>query len=420
MSDTFANSLMTHIMEATMIPKVQVERVVGPILSMFIGDVLTATLQHDSHLSGNIKLIAPEFPLKKENNRQSTNIDWLMFNTSRDQLLLVELKTSDTSIRGSQNSIYFSAKNAIKNKGGGFLVKDLELLRDASQESGKYQFVLENKVAPFREEISNCQDAVIIYIVPRSIEERTQRYADRVLTFSSLAKIITGPHANEWQIIHKHLTKLDNLSQRSRNRKVSTTVRSKNSSKSSRQKRWQGTFKFDEMVEFCQEHGSEIIIGFTGGKTQFASTPLSSLKNRSHYKWDYARNIAGKNAIDWISGNQIVSLFEQRNQHQNSSQINPSGSIGLTKHNTPNRKRWQGTFKFQKMVDFCQEHGDDIVIGFTGGKSQLANSDFSYLKNRSHYKWDYSKNMAGKKHADWIAGNQVLRILKRYHQYPSE
>jgi len=78
MGNSFAEALMTHIMEATMIPKVQVERVVGPILSMFIGDVLTATLRDDSRLSGDIKLIAPEFPLKKEGNRQSTNIDWLM------------------------------------------------------------------------------------------------------------------------------------------------------------------------------------------------------------------------------------------------------------------------------------------------------------------------------------------------------
>lgn len=312
MNEDFITALMENVIESTMIPKVQVERIVAPILSMFIGDILTATFRDDSHLSGNIRLIAPEFPLKKEDNRQSTNIDWLMYNSSRDQLLLVELKTSDTSIRGSQNSIYQSIKNAIRSKGGTFLIKDLELLRDTSQESGKYQFVLENKVASFKDKISNCQDAKIIYIVPKSIENKSQQYADRVLTFSSMSQSISGAYSQEWGVIHNYLCKLDNLSQKSRNRKISNVNETRTRIARSRQKKWQGTFKFDEMVDFCREHGDEIVIGFTGGRVEFANSTLSYLKNRSHYKWDYSNNMGGKNRSDWLLGSTVISILMKR------------------------------------------------------------------------------------------------------------
>jgi len=109
-------------------------------------------------------MICQEFPLKKAENNQSTNIDWLMYNTQRKQLLFVELKTSDTSINSSQNEIYQSVTNDIQNKSGAFLISDLEILRVASRESGKYQFILEKKVSRFKQEISICRSAKIIYI----------------------------------------------------------------------------------------------------------------------------------------------------------------------------------------------------------------------------------------------------------------
>jgi len=81
MCASFVEALMESIIETAMIPKVQIERAVGPILSMFLEDVLTETLRDDPVLSGRLVMICPEFPLKKIGNNQSTNIDWLMYNT---------------------------------------------------------------------------------------------------------------------------------------------------------------------------------------------------------------------------------------------------------------------------------------------------------------------------------------------------
>ena len=104
---------MQHILEGTMIPKVQIERAVGPILSMFLADVLTETFKEDLELSGPIEMVCPEFPFKKPDNKQSTNIDWLLFNPERCQLIFLELKTADGSVGAKQSALYQGKRQAV-------------------------------------------------------------------------------------------------------------------------------------------------------------------------------------------------------------------------------------------------------------------------------------------------------------------
>ena len=64
--------------------------------------------------------------------------------------------------------------------------------------------------------------------------------------------------------------------------------------------------------------------------------------------------------------------------------------------------------------------GDEIVIGFTGGKEKFANSALSELRNRSHYKWDYSTNISGKKRSDWLPGSTVIETLIKHQNYATK
>ena len=309
LTEYFIEALMNQIIESTMIPKVQVERVVGPLLGIFLEDILSATFPNNPEFSGKVKIISPEFPLKKTDSRQSTNIDWLMLNSECGRLYLVELKTSDTSVNRKQSEVYRSVKTRVETEGGGFLINDLEELRDASTESGKYQYLLQTKIQPYREGISSSHSVKIIYIVPDCAIEKIEGHADVVLSFSMLSQTISGPFSREWQIIQEYLSKLDTLSLQTRNRKSTKQKRNYTKTSNSRPKRWQGTLKFDEMVKFCQRHGNDIVIGFTGGRTKFASTPLLELQNRSHYKWDYANNMIGKNGADWLLGTTVLELL---------------------------------------------------------------------------------------------------------------
>lgn len=308
-------------MEATMIPKSQIERAVGPILSMFLDDVLTETFREDQNLSGSLEMISPEFPLKKKDNWQSTNIDWLMYNTERKQLLFVELKTSDTSTNDNQNSIYHAKKEAILSQGGAFLIEDLVQMRDRSSEFGKYQYILEKKVLPLMDEISTCHDAKIIYLVPKSAEHKVKGHADSILTFGMLSKSIPGKFSGEWGIIRDHLCRLDASSQQSRNRqyristsrnviKKSATTYGEIKPNTRSSASWQEPVNFNEMYNLCLQHRDNIIVGFAGGIQAFTSSTFSNLLSR-RFKWDYAKNMTGKMMANWLSGSTVIEILRQ-------------------------------------------------------------------------------------------------------------
>ena len=395
----FVEALMDHIMEGSMIPKVQIERAVGPILSMFLADVMTETLRDDPALSGSIAMICPEFPLKKADNKQSTNIDWLMYNKERQQLLFVELKTSDTSFDNGQNEIYRTKQDAVRSEGGSFLMEDLEQLMNASTEAGKYRYILEKRLSLFKTEITACRDARIIYLIPKSAEYKVQGLADKVFSFGMLSNSITGSFAEEWSVIRSHLCVLDDSSRRSRNHQL-TSVPAEN-----RAANFTERTDFLSIVDLCKKHGDAIIVGFDGGVVALEGRCLTALEERT-YKWD---NITGgigkKDQKNWIPGSVFSDIISKKNEHPRESlQLNPE----------PKRATyWEGTLNFSGMFDLCLKHGDDILIGFTGGKEEFTRKTLSELQKRPSYKWDFAKNTAGKKLSDWLSGSTVIAMLKK-------
>ena len=112
MNKGFLSHLMAHLLEGSQIPKVQVERSIGPVLGFFLAEVLTATLKDDGALSGCYRMLCPEFPLAKgknqsnKENNQSTNIDFLLYNEDRQALVFLELKTACSSFAADQAEIY--------------------------------------------------------------------------------------------------------------------------------------------------------------------------------------------------------------------------------------------------------------------------------------------------------------------------
>jgi hypothetical protein len=401
----FVEALMDHIMEGVMIPKVQIERAVGPILSMFLADVLTETLRDDPSLSGSIVMICPEFPIKKADNLQSTNIDWLMYNTERKQLLFVELKTSDTSFDTGQNVIYRVKQDAVRSKGGSFLMEDLEQLSKTSTEGGKYRYILEKRLSLFKTEITASHDARIIYLIPKSAEHKVQGLADKVFSFGMLSNSITGSFAEEWNVIRNHLCVLDESSWRSRNQQlISVSV-------DNRASNFVDSFDYLSIVELCKKLGDAVVVGFTGGVAGLASQDLASLERR-RYKWDNVVGGLGNKVLrNWIPGSVFSDIISKKNTHPRESlQLNP----------VPKRaKYWEGTLNFDGMVNLCQKYGNDILIGFTGGREAFTRKTLSELQKRSSYKWDFAKNKTGKKLADWLPGAFVIAMLKTHHRYSS-
>lgn len=316
-------------------------------------------------------------------------------------LLFVELKTTDTSVNANQNAIYHQKQREVEKQGADFLVHDVEILRDASNESGKYSYILENRIAPHSVMITRCRDARLLYILPASAQQKMAGYADKVLAFGDLAGTISKPYPEAWKVIHKHLCKLDESSQYSRNRRYAS------SSMKFIGKNYKDKLTFKPMLDLCEKRGNSVVVGFMGGISELRNSNRAYLENRL-YKWDEARGGRGKKeGRNWIPGNEFFRIVTKKPKSQRSQQI------GFASSTRSRRTYWAGTAKFDEMVALCQEHGDDIVIGFSGGWNAFANTPIEQLRNRSHYKWDYTTNMGSKKRSDWLSGKTILQVLER-------
>lgn len=131
----FFQALLKQVGEGCQTPKFQVERAIGPILGIFIEDAMR------SLLGAGVHLIAAEFPLKKGNN-QSSNIDWLLYDSDSRKLIFLELKTDRSSFRHGQLANYLekgSAADRLWQK----LRSDLECIQASTKKKEKYKAYLD-------------------------------------------------------------------------------------------------------------------------------------------------------------------------------------------------------------------------------------------------------------------------------------
>lgn len=206
------------IEEARWTPKLQLERIVGPLLTPFIARVMTKTLESHCDLKGEYDLISAEFPLLKESPQQkdssqiekakyhSTNIDWLLLNRKTKQLLFLELKTTDEIPRADQMSVYYSWRY---DRGAGELLNNYTLICKNSK-SKKY----EHNLSYVTQSLCKCKDDLtLVYILPAQTKtrllDRNDSRPDHALSFGDLNVPIDGKHSAAWAIIGKWLEKLD-------------------------------------------------------------------------------------------------------------------------------------------------------------------------------------------------------------------
>jgi len=214
---TFLEALMAHVLDQVNIPKVQVERIIGPVLGMFIAEIVSGILR------GDVRLISPEFPLRKvgprgEKLNQSTNIDWLLYSCGQDQLVFVELKTTDTTYDPIQHRIYRRVIEEIREHGSSFLVSDVEAIMARSRESGKYAEVLRR--ANSDERHAKCRKAKLVYLAPESLIRPNDDNGVEWVSFRELPDLDNSRFAEEWKIIRGHLFQLDGQTRRLRNQSV--------------------------------------------------------------------------------------------------------------------------------------------------------------------------------------------------------
>ena len=303
----FLSHLMAHLLEGSQIPKVQVERSVGPVLGFFLAEVLTATLKDDEALSGRYRMLCPEFPLVKEKSLQSTNIDFLLYNEDRQALVFLELKTAGSSYSPEQAAIYQTHKERIGKDGADYLVIDLNDIKESSSERQKYetvQHLLQTRFPGGTSAIAQCRQVHLIYLVPAELKKQLKerdpdlKSMDKVLSFGELAMNIEGPFAEEWTTIGEALQQLD----------LNLKPSSSSVSPEGGYVNYQERVGFDEIKALCCERGVQIVVGFQGGEAALKQIGLKQLQERT-FKWDVAEGGQGnKLPANWVAGDRFVDI----------------------------------------------------------------------------------------------------------------
>lgn len=143
--------LISRLARNKKIPKYQFERSSEAFLSIFIEEALSKKLDI------GFEYVVPEFPLKKSDNSQSTNADYL-FKSSGNEWLLVEIKTEITAIRKNQLEVY----EEIQDSEFAELISKIEAILENTKKKSKYEHLLT--------EIKNYHPLTgktrIIYITP--------------------------------------------------------------------------------------------------------------------------------------------------------------------------------------------------------------------------------------------------------------
>lgn len=316
-ADSFIDALMEQIMEGVRIPKYQVERALSPILGVFIESIMSAWLRAD------VIMLAPEFPIRKESSgsevqasdgqssNTSTNIDWLMFDKTHNALVILELKTTDTTFRQAQLDIYTKLQQAIERLSGAFLLTDLQKIRTASAEHGKYEYVKNKLEQMFAGQavsvLSQCRSAKVVYLAPSVSKPR--EFADGDLpdhhewiSFSELPENISTAFPEVWSVVRARLLTLDAMTRRQRNSKEGPIERGN----------FAGKVTIDDIQRLCERQGDEVVVGFDGGLKALLASDSASLRQR-WFKWDHVNAAhASKDLRNWIPGSEFLRALRQR------------------------------------------------------------------------------------------------------------
>jgi hypothetical protein len=188
---------------------------------------------------------------------------------------------------------------------------------------------------------------------------------------------------------------------------------------------YEAKVNFTTMIELCHKHGDAIIIGFSGGVSEFLSRSNSSLLQRM-YKWDWVSSGTGyKDLKNWISGSNLLEIIRQKfgfavqptppNTYpsvQRKTDCHQAKVHSRFNHNyRDDLVNYKGKLDFASMIDLCQQHGDDIIIGFKGGISEFRSRSNSSLEQRE-YKWDWVEGGTGiKDRSNWIPGTIILKLV---------
>lgn len=193
---------LSNLVSNKQLPKYPFERGVDAFLGVFLPDIVGQLLQEDE-----LTLVVQEFPLKKPENNQSTNIDYVLFSAglSERPWVFLELKTDSSSLNRSQALIY---AERLVHTPISQLLGDVVVIKGASGKGSKYGALLSRF-----EGYDPSGGVRVLYLTPEptSVEELLPKGVSAELaadfssivtcaTFSDLLALELPGYPHSWQL----------------------------------------------------------------------------------------------------------------------------------------------------------------------------------------------------------------------------
>ena len=312
---SFFTQLLGSVLDAAKYPKVQLERALGPIMYKFMEPLMTALLHED------VRMVAPEFPIRcSKNNKQSSNIDWLMYAPGTQRLVFVELKTNINAYRSEQAKSYAEVQCEVEAKSAQHL-QDFVCLLQSDSKSEKYD-LLHSQLSEI-DDWSAVKELLVVYLAPGDRPVRFQPACTSVSnnpnpkclpwqwhSFADLPAALPqgrSPWVDMWPALHAALLKVDEQERDLR----ADRAREEDAATGSNYK---GIVGWDEVKQLAREKPQELVIGFVGGAKALRKTPIEELRERRFkYDDDFGQPRAGKpvkQRSNWILGAQFLEAAQ--------------------------------------------------------------------------------------------------------------
>ena len=172
---------------------------------LYLEDILKECRKAEFAYGDNLVLI-PEFPLQKnEVNNECTNLDYLVFNVSKQNLYSIKLKTDNHSVDDTQIEYYRK-----------FTLVEPETLfefvnKKRPGRSGKKYKALAEYIRKERLDKCNWSKGNVIYILPKKSKKVIEAGFDYI-TFAEISERMK-PHASDDELLSEFLKFIANINE---------------------------------------------------------------------------------------------------------------------------------------------------------------------------------------------------------------
>ncbi|MCX6250559.1 MAG: hypothetical protein NTX61_07400 [Bacteroidetes bacterium] len=199
MNNEFLQKLVNLLEYNQKFPKYQSERRVDIFFNLFLPDIIQWHFGKDYH----VDIIIPELPIKKDENHQSTNLDYFAICNDQHKGFLIELKTDVNSCSINQFESYLK----VQSDGFDKIKTGIRQIYHATNKQYREKYAyLTSLLEPER----TNQDLLleILYILPAAGKKklakvtRIQGQPVHFITLESLADLeVNGDFKDEWAVI---------------------------------------------------------------------------------------------------------------------------------------------------------------------------------------------------------------------------